>query len=351
MKTTTRSALGLKALLSGLMLLVFCLVLFTPANSFAVTESGGTIGDPDDTKVCKTFRKRNRTGETATDVHFKAWQKEDNIHINGWQITIECCDNITGTTPADQPEPQHSRIQTIGPDPPPPAVEDDGSHAVDVDATGCSVPPGGVCKIKVCFWLTAWNTIRMDDFEWTFDAGDEPEDEEDAQDPDEGNEVHNPAPNIPGGTGNPQVGNPSDPWRHVLKIINDDPVRTLVYKDLVFHTSTTDYANLDDVPFDPSGAGPDPVVTLPPGHMYKIDVLTPTPVHGGFVYGQWDVYELVDGDTEVPLSSDTFQHMVPDDDWIIPTLTEWGFIIFGSLLLASVVFYIYRRRRLATMNM
>lgn len=31
----------------------------------------------------------------------------------------------------------------------------------------------------------------------------------------------------------------------------------------------------------------------------------------------------------------------------IPTLSEWGAIIFGTLLLASVAFYIWRRRRVA----
>lgn len=30
---------------------------------------------------------------------------------------------------------------------------------------------------------------------------------------------------------------------------------------------------------------------------------------------------------------------------VIPTFTEWGFIIFGLLLLSSVVYYVYRRRR------
>jgi hypothetical protein len=42
--------------------------------------------------------------------------------------------------------------------------------------------------------------------------------------------------------------------------------------------------------------------------------------------------------------SDTSTVVVGD----IPTLSEWGAIIFGTLLFASVVFYIWRRRRVVT---
>jgi hypothetical protein len=44
--------------------------------------------------------------------------------------------------------------------------------------------------------------------------------------------------------------------------------------------------------------------------------------------------------------SDEFTVQVPIPT--IPTLSEWGAIIFGTLLLGSVVFYIWRRRRVVT---
>lgn len=57
---------------------------------------------------------------------------------------------------------------------------------------------------------------------------------------------------------------------------------------------------------------------------------------------EFDLYAIIDGDTlDIAL-------VAPDALPPIPTLTEWGFFIFGVLLLASVVFYIYRRRRLET---
>jgi hypothetical protein len=42
-----------------------------------------------------------------------------------------------------------------------------------------------------------------------------------------------------------------------------------------------------------------------------------------------------------------FTFVLPLRKTPIPTLTQWGAIIFGVLLLGSVVFYIWRRRRVA----
>jgi hypothetical protein len=89
-----------------------------------------------------------------------------------------------------------------------------------------------------------------------------------------------------------------------------------------------------------------PVISLDVGESreFFLDVTVP----GGTGAGAIDEITLTSAFEGVPesASADTVQILVA----AIPTLTEWGIIIFGTLLLASVTFYIWRRRRLAFME-
>jgi len=65
--------------------------------------------------------------DTANDLHFKVWQKEDDINVNGWRVEVSGFAESSSDR-GEQPEPAHSRTDR-SPNP------DNGQHAVDVDAT------------------------------------------------------------------------------------------------------------------------------------------------------------------------------------------------------------------------
>jgi len=106
----------------------------------------------------------------ATDLHFKIWQKEDNIGINGWKIEVEvggepAFDNVNGVR-GNQPEPEHSNVFNVN-GIKATNIADDGLHAIDVDCNAGNIQYCTWVKIKVTMWLTSWNTKRITNVEWT----------------------------------------------------------------------------------------------------------------------------------------------------------------------------------------
>jgi len=131
------------------MLVLLVSLLSLPANADTSTWGGAMVG----TKVQNQFKIHQDKFPVANDLHFKVWQKEDNINVNGWDIDISGF-NKSSSQRGDQPEPQHSD-------------GDNGKHAVDVKAWAGDVPYCTNVKVDVDFWLTSWNTIRLSDVHWT----------------------------------------------------------------------------------------------------------------------------------------------------------------------------------------
>ena len=295
---------------------------FAPSAGFGVvTTSGGTQTG---VKVCREFTEKNNSNLAATDLHFKAWQKEDDREINGWEITIDCCNAATsarGTQPDN--------------------YNNDGAitHAVDVSTSpgDCTVPPGGTCEIKICFWLTQSNAISMDDFTWTYTAAPEKKGE-----PNNGFWIGCPTRNPPGGSGNDTWG--TGDWRHLAIFENDDASRSIRIRNLGFAVDAQDFPNLIGTAVTP---GPNSNILVGPGQQYRIDVLTPEPSLGQFVYATWSLTGQ-DQDS-VYAAAVALQHEIAAcRSPRVPSLTEWGFILFGALILLTGVYYIWHRRKLVT---
>ena len=115
-----------------------------------VTTSGGTQTGR---KVQHTFRIHQNRFPQANDLHFKLWQKENNININGWQVGISDFNQASSQRATRKPTDPAS----------------DTLHAVDVEASGATIDSCDTVRVDVAFWLTAWNTLRLKDIKWTTD--------------------------------------------------------------------------------------------------------------------------------------------------------------------------------------
>ncbi|MCP4582878.1 MAG: hypothetical protein GY839_14810 [candidate division Zixibacteria bacterium] len=138
-------------------------------NVWAKGKTSG--GKKTGVRVHETFRiHQDEYDSGATDLHFKIWQKEDNIEINGWKVEVKvgeapAFDNVNGHR-GEQPEPAHSDVNNIG-GTAPTDNPDNGKHAVDVDCNGGTIPFCTWVEIDATIWLTSWNTKRLADIEWT----------------------------------------------------------------------------------------------------------------------------------------------------------------------------------------
>jgi len=65
--------------------LAVCLGITSPCSGDTSTSGGTQVGVP----VYQEFTIHQGAFDTgANDLHFKVWQKEDNIDIEGWEIRI-----------------------------------------------------------------------------------------------------------------------------------------------------------------------------------------------------------------------------------------------------------------------
>ena len=127
---------------------------------YLVARAGGV-------RVSSRNKIHQNEHDLSTGLRLKAWQKEDNIDILTWDVTVTGATVASMTTTrGDQPEPSHSRRETTdgsGGD------ADNGRHAVDIEIhfTPPGVPRCNEISVDIVFCLTDWDTIRLSDVEWT----------------------------------------------------------------------------------------------------------------------------------------------------------------------------------------
>lgn len=115
-----------------------------------------------DTTVKERLWIRQDKFDMANDLHFKLWQKEDDIDIVDYNITNDDFGNVDANR-GNQPEPWHSTVNPLRPGTNPDA--DNGNHAIDVDCSGGNIARGDTAFFDMFWTLTEWNTKRHADIE------------------------------------------------------------------------------------------------------------------------------------------------------------------------------------------
>jgi hypothetical protein len=97
------------------------------------------------------LKAMNRSGTTATNFEFTAWQKEPWIYVLDHFARLDVPATGPAVTESDWPQ-------------------GDGSvHSIDVEFTDMSVPDGEWIKAECEFILNEWNTVRWKDARFTYD--------------------------------------------------------------------------------------------------------------------------------------------------------------------------------------
>ncbi|MEJ5298495.1 MAG: PEP-CTERM sorting domain-containing protein [Armatimonadota bacterium] len=261
--------------------------------SYTVTSGGEKKG----VRVREKFTVHQNKFDEATDLHFKLWQEEDNINVNGWEVSTSGFTNSTSRR-GNQPEwPSqggrkcpHEELKNH-PHYPKTDNPDNGQHAVDVEVDGGTIKKCQWVYIDSEFYMEHWNTKRMSDVNWTNDS--DPVGKKKAV-PDFGWSIDDPV---------PAFEKPAR-WVHWIKISNDDPLDSLWLKDIRLIESSEFYRDLYNVPFgDP--VYPDQI--LAPGE--SIGFWFPGMNSGGFLYGS---FALVDAVTGEIVAEERFEHPFPE---------------------------------------
>lgn len=232
----------------------------------------------------------------AIGVSYQLWQKEEQIHVMGWEVYIDKYVNLDGIRDSDNP-----------------------NHAVDFDADGGNVGNGEIVKTHGDFHLSGGNTIRIRDVDWIGAKGDRAK-----ASPDFGWTIQHPT---EGRGGN---------FIHRITIYNDDATESFTLSDIKFKPDWSfivlDETSVPLIDFDTVITGE---YTLAPGDSFYYDLGTATEMIHGHIYGQ---FVIDDG-----LVKHVFDHEIPVIP--VPSLTEWGLLVLVALLIASAGYIIYKRRR------
>ena len=229
---------------------------------------------------------QNKYQDFATDLHFKLWQKEDNIEVVN--ATVRVLPFTVSVQRGNQPEPAHSQVDNM-PGLPRTNDPDNGQHAVDVVADNGVVTWCTWVRIEAAFELTAWNTKRVANINWT-----------------RGKEYTKACPDFgwtidwPRDLGTGQ-------YKHRITIANDDATDAFTIKDLKFLPTMAYYDSLESVVF--SVEFPDSEVSLAPGGAWTHDLETTGDLVGGHIYGHFTMTGAKAGDT---LGEDYFDHEVSE---------------------------------------
>jgi hypothetical protein len=293
--------------------LCFCLVGIVIAN----TNTSGGISKG--VKASQHTRvHQNKFSDYATDLHFKAWQMEDNIDVNGWSIKISDFTHSTSQR-GNQPAPYHTDLKN-NPRLPITHNPDNGQHAVDVTADGVHIPYCTYVTIDVDFWLTNGNVVHTDGLNWTKDAN-----------------AIQAVPNFGWAIDFPTP-HPTLPgiYKHRVTLSNNDTTSSINLTNIKILASVSD-VNIHDtnVPF---GTDSNTITVsnkiLAPGQSFFVDVNTVGPYIGNHVYSTFGV-----NDTNAIVVTG---HLVVSPPTDLPTLSQWGLIIMAGLLL-TVGIVILRR--------
>lgn len=284
----------------------------SPVSADTSTQGGTQTGVQ--VRIVKIIHQ-NKYEDNANDLHFKLWQKEDWIHVNGWKVDIS---HFTSSS------------SQRGSQPPPWNAVDDNTHAVDVTASGTNIPYCTSVTVKASFWLTQWNTLRIDNIRWTYENDE-----------------------------NYKKAMPSHGWdidweqysggvyRHPLGIYNDDNTDNLVIENLYTVSTMFWYENLDNVPFGPTPDNDN--ITLSSGENWSKYIDSDNSLIGGHIYFKYTVVDE-NGDNTAKF---IFDHPVTDEPRIggivttvnkLALLAPW--IALAAIIpIAIVSVVVYWRRR------
>lgn len=237
---------------------------------FGTQTSGGT---QEGVEVRQTFTiHQDQYGQVFNDLHFKVWQKEDNIDINGWRVIVSHFTESSSARGSQPPEEQ---------DP------DNGLHAVDVDIEGADINYCTHITIDITLWLTNYNTMRICDFYWTIDGVNA------HQLPDQGWTVSwpnaTPNANATASRSSLNTSKGDDVYSHKLTIANDDAKKELKITGLKYFVSMDKIDDLKKIDF--SGFKPVSDFVLPPKKSNAIEILTDKPYYGGHIYFEYNVID------------------------------------------------------------
>ena len=323
-------------------LAIVATLLVVVGHQPAIWAQGGA--DPPNVPVRGkiTFFNTNAAGQDANDFHCYFYQNDKpDVHVTGAQAQNDVFDNVDLTLDTDNGLP-----------PPPPP----GDHGAHLDMSGGVVPNNGSVTIEMTLCMNKQNVMLVKDVEWTFDGAPIP------QMRPRGNNGFRVGLPFPGGTG----GNPGDPggggqgaqeddggtgyYIHKVYIENGDD-EPIVLQELKLLASMTYYDDLEDInwdmidPVQNDEIPPEPPVEIPPHSRWCYDFETTGAYIGGHVYKKYSIspvggaaagnvdYDVTFGDHPVETLS------------TIPTLTEWGMIIFGVVLLGFITWVFLKRRK------
>jgi hypothetical protein len=308
-------------------LLVIGLSLIISYQSYAAlietNTSGGVIGNGQ--KVKEKFRiKQTKYDDFATDLHFKLWQKEDNIDINGWNVNISGFNNSSSQR-GNQPGSANTTVANHPGVPETTSDPDNGQHAVDVNADNGIINKGDWVIIEAEFDLTHKNTKRIADVEWTKDN----------------NRIKAVA-DMGVSTEDPValIGEPGYFW-HTLFIFNDDLTDHFWLTDLKFLADYVDYFDLDTVPFQLSST---PDVLLAPGEFFTKNIKTKDPMWGGSIYAEFNMALDNNGTPGEIVAIDTYQHVIK------ATAPKSIYIFLASILLMLLLRREYKKKKWNSVN-
>lgn len=247
-------------------------IVFALAESPVGTHTSG--GDPTGVEVRETFTiHQNVYDDYANDLHFKLWQKEDNINLNGWAIQISHFTDSTSQR-GFQPEPAHSTVQNMG-GITPTTDPDNGMHAVDVDASGTNIPYCTEVKVDVSFWLESYNVKRISDINWTR----------------KGIGVEKSVPNHGWEIAYPirDSKNPNQ-YLHKLTIFNDDTKDHLNITGLTYMVTKKRYNDLTSIEFSSSKEQKQVKdFSVAPGKNWSADIFSSSPLYDGHIYFKYGI--------------------------------------------------------------
>lgn len=305
--------------------MMFLLLFFGQPVNAQTTTSDTTHVEATDVKVRETWKiHQNKYDDFATDLHFKLWQKEDNVNVKGWDVEISSFTSSSSQR-GNQPEPAHSTLENLG-GLPPTTDPDNGQHAVDVTASGANIPKCTWVTVKATFWLTKWNTKRIE-ASWTKEAA-------------------------PNKTAVPKHGwgldwpkpDPQNPgqYLHLFSITNDDTTDYLNVTGLAFNATMNWYNDLTQIIF-PS---PYPNFTLTPGQSWSTNITTSGPLIGGHIYFKYSITG-----SEI-ISEDWVDHPVtepPAVGGVVVPIDKFGLLapyiaLASTILVATVATAIYVKR-------
>jgi len=237
------------------LILFVCLAIIFPLD-MVLADTSTSGGEKKGVEVRETWWIHQNKYDNATDLHFKLWQKEDWINVNGWEVDISNF-TVSNSQRGDQPEPYHSD-----------AGGDNGQHAVDVNASGASIPFCTWVTVNATFWLTAWNTKRLADVNWTNDSATK------KAMPDHGWSIDYPK---------------SDPcteqFLHMFTVTNDDTTDELNVTGLAFLATMTWFDDLTQITF----SEPYSNFTLAPGQSWSTNITTTGPLYEGHIYFKYSL--------------------------------------------------------------